>query len=364
MIGTDQLRHDPAVPGRRLLLAGPAAWSVRPRALAVPTIGLLVLFAAVALSVSRGTSTLGLDDVARALVGAGDRRTEGIVLGLRLPRTLLGVLVGGALGLAGAVFQTLARNPLASPDVLGITWGSSVGAVAVVVLAGDFGAVSGTLATVGLPLAALIGGLVAAVALYGLAWRRGLDGYRLVLVGIGLNAVGYNLVFWLLTLGDVNVAARALTWVTGSLGEAGWTGVLGPALALAVLVPTTLLATRVIGGLQFGEDTARGLGIRVDASRGALLLLASAVTAVAVSAAGPVGFVALAAPQIALRLAGTARPPLAGSVVVGAVLVTLADLVVRVVPFFSGLPVGVLTAVLGAPYLIFLFLRTRRETRT
>lgn len=351
------------MPGRRVLAIGPAVWSVRLRILAVPLVGTLLLAFAVAVSLSRGTSTLGLGDVATALVGGGDRRTQGIVTGLRMPRALTGVLVGAALGLSGAVFQTLARNPLASPDVLGITWGAAVGAVGVIVLSGNRGTVSGPGASIGVPAAGLVGGVVTGLALYGLAYRRGLDGYRLVLVGIGLTALGSNLVYWLLTVGEIDIATRATTWLVGSLVESDWVRLVPVALTLAVLVPVTLVATRSIGGLQFGEDTARSLGLRVDATRGALLLLAAALAAVAVAAAGPIGFVALASPQIAKRLARTAAPPLTGSLVVGALLVTVADVVVRVVPLFSGLPVGVLTAILGAPYLAYLFVRSRREAR-
>jgi iron complex transport system permease protein len=234
----------------------------------------------------------------------------------------------------------------------------------VIVLGGRAGAVSGVLAAAGVPTAALVGGLATGVALYLLARRQGLDGYRTVLVGIGLTAVGSNLVYWLLTVGEVDIATRATTWLVGSLGESDWSRLLPVAVALAVLVPVTLAASRTIAALQFGEDTALALGVRVDAARGALLLLATGLAAVAVSAAGPVGFVALAAPQIAMRAALSPRPPLLGSVVFGALLVTVADLAVRVVPLFDGLPVGVLTAVLGAPYLAFLFLRSRREVRT
>lgn len=357
------LPPDPAVPGRRVLAIGPAAWSVRLRILAVPVVGTGLLVLAMIVSISRGTSTLDLADVTTALLGGGDRRTQGIVTGLRLPRALTGLLVGAALGLSGAVFQTLARNPLASPDVLGVTWGAAVGAVGVIVLTGNAGTISGLSASVGVPAAGLVGGVVTGLLLYALAWRRGLDGYRMVLVGIGLTAVGSNLVYWLLTVGEVDIATRATTWLVGNLTESDWVRLTPVAVALAVLVPVTLLATRVIGGMQFGEDTARSLGIPVDAARGTLLLLASGLAAVAVAAAGPIGFVALAAPQIAKRLARTAQPPLAGSLVLGALLVTVADIVVRVVPLFSGLPVGVLTAVLGAPYLIYLFVRSRREAR-
>jgi iron complex transport system permease protein len=350
-------------PGRKAVRIGPFAAAFRPRVVAVPLIGLALLVVVAALNIGRGSSHIEVLDVLRTLAGGGDQREQGIIFDLRLPRTLAGILVGAGLGLAGAIFQSIARNPLASPDILGITWGAGVGAVAVIVVGGYRGAVSGITAEVAVPLAGLAGGLLAGLLLYLLSWRKGIDGYRLVLIGIGLSAVGYNVVYWLLTVGEVADAARATTWIVGNLGDVGWEAVTPTAIALAVLVPATLVCAHTIGGLQFGDDTARGLGIRVDGARATLLLLAAALAAVATAAAGPITFVALATPQIALRLARTAQPPLVGSLVLGALLTVSADLVVRLAPGASDLPVGVLTAILGAPYLIFLFVRSRREVR-
>lgn len=353
------LRHG----GRRAFLAGPFGFTFRPRLLVVSAVAAALLVLVAAVNIGRGSSHIEVFDVLRTLLGGGDRRERGIIFNLRLPRTLAGVLVGAALGLAGAIFQTIARNPLASPDILGVTWGAGAGAVAMIVVGGSRGGqVSGGVAELGVPLAGLAGGLVAGILLYALSWRRGIDGYRMVLVGIGMSAIGYNVVYWLLTLGDVDDAARATTWLVGNLADVGWESVGPVAIALALLVPVTLVAGHTLGGLQFGDDTSRGLGIRVDAARGALLLLAVGLAAVATAAAGPITFVALATPQIAVRLARTAQPPLVASMLLGALLTVSADLAVRLVA--PSLPVGVLTAILGAPYLIFLFVRGRREVRT
>lgn len=355
------LRDVEAVPGRKQVRLGRLAWTFRPRVVLVPLVGLLLLVLVAALNIGRGSSHIEVLDVLRTLLGGGDRRETGIIFDLRLPRTLAGILVGAAFGLAGAIFQTIARNPLASPDILGITWGAGVGAVALITVGGSRGQVSGVVAELGVPLAGLVGGLLAGLLLYALSWRRGLDGYRMVLVGIGLSAIGYNVVYWLLTLGDVDDATRATTWIVGNLADVGWESIGPVAVALALLVPATLVCVHTMGGLQFGDDTARGLGIRVDAARATLLLLAAALAAVATAAAGPITFVALATPQIALRLARTPQPPIAGSMVLGALLTVSADLAVRLV--VPDLPVGVLTAILGAPYLIFLFVRSRKEAR-
>ncbi|MEV5296799.1 FecCD family ABC transporter permease [Amycolatopsis methanolica] len=346
---------------RKVLAVGPVAWTVKPRLVAVVVIAAVLLVLVAAINIGMGSSRIGIWNVLETLLGGGTRRERGIIFDLRLPRTLAGVLVGAALGLSGALFQSVARNPLASPDILGITWGAGVGAVTAIVAGGYRGQVSGMVSALGVPVAGLIGGLLAGVLLYALSWRRGIDGYRMVLIGIGLWAISYNIVNWLLAAGDVNDAARATTWLVGNLADVGWDSVGPVAIALAVLVPITPICGRTVGGLQFGDDTARGLGIRVDGARGALLLLAAALAAIATAAAGPITFVALATPQIAVRLAKTAQPPLVGSMVLGALLTVGADLLTRLL--LPDLPVGVLTAILGAPYLIFLFVRSRREAR-
>ncbi|MEU4763667.1 iron chelate uptake ABC transporter family permease subunit [Actinosynnema sp. NPDC023794] len=342
---------------------GPVSGPLRWRPVAVVVVGLALLVLAGAVSVARGDFPIPLGQVFDVLLGGGQRGQRFIVLDLRLPRALTGVFVGAALGVAGAVFQSVARNPLASPDILGVTWGAGAGAVTVITFAGSMGAVGGTMATVGVPLAALGGGLLAGLLVHGLAWRRGIEGFRLVLVGIGVSAVTGNFTHYLLTVGDVTDAARVMVWITGSLNGRGWEHVVPVGLALAVLIPAALVGSRLLGALQFDDDTVRGLGVRLNGARSVMLLIAVVLAAVATASAGPVAFVALASPQIALRVAGTATPPLLGSAVVGGLLVVVSDLVARLA--FGGfeLPVGVVTAVLGAPYLMYLLVRSRREAR-
>ncbi|NUS63157.1 MAG: iron chelate uptake ABC transporter family permease subunit, partial [Saccharothrix sp.] len=195
---------------------GPVSGRLRWRPFAVVVVGLGLVVLAGAVSVARGDFPIPLGQVFDVLLGGGARGQRFIVLDLRLPRALTGVFVGAALGVAGAVFQSIARNPLASPDVLGVTWGAGAGAVTVITFAGSLGAVGGTVATVGVPLAALGGGLLAGLLVYGLAWRRGIEGFRLVLVGIGVSAVTGNFTHYLLTVGDVTDAARVMVWITGS----------------------------------------------------------------------------------------------------------------------------------------------------
>lgn len=331
----------------------------RARMIAVTLIGAGLVVLATAANIGRGDFPISLTEVLAVLAGSGDAAQQFIVLELRLPRTLTGILVGAALGLAGAITQTIARNPLASPDILGVTEGATAAAVFVIVLGGSAGAVGGLVAGVGLPIAALVGGLGTAALVYGLAYRRGIEGYRLVLVGVGISAVALAITSWLLVIAEVNEAARAYVWFTGSLNARGWEHVVPVGIALAVLVPVALLLAFGLGALQFGDDTSRGLGLRLNRARGALILVAVGLAAVATSSAGPILFVALVVPQICQRLVGGARPPLLASAVYGALLTVGADLIARTALGVE-LPVGIVTAILGAPYLLYLLGRRNR----
>lgn len=331
----------------------------RPRALTVTLVGVVLVVLVAAANIGRGDFPISIGEVLAVLVGGGDDAQRFIVLELRLPRTLVGILVGAALGLSGAITQTVARNPLASPDILGVTQGAGAAAVIVIVLGGTNGAIAGTLGSVGLPIAALIGGIGAATLVYVLSYRRGIEGYRLVLVGVGIGAVAAAITSWLLVVAEVNDAGRAVLWLTGSLNARGWEHAVPVGLALLVLVPIALLLTSGLDVLQLGDDTARGLGMRVDLLRGALVLLAVALAAVATASAGPIVFVALVVPQICLHLVGGGRPPLLASAVYGALLTVGADHIARTALGVE-LPVGIVTAVLGAPYLLYLLARRNR----
>ena len=326
------------------------ASTVRRPQVVVPVVALAAAALLSAVSLGRGDFPLGLGDVLRTLVGLGERAQSVIVLELRAPRLVVGLLVGLALGVSGALFQTFARNPLASPDVLGITQGASVGAVAAIVLGGG---------GFGLPLAALAGALATGALLFLLTWRSGIDGYRLVLVGIALWSAMAALVDWLLTRADVSDAATAYTWITGSLNARTWDHALPLAVSTLLLVPLALAAGRVLAVLQFGDDVARGLGVRLPVAQAAVVLVAVGLVACSVAAAGPIPFVALVVPQIAVRLTGGSRPPLLASGLLGAVLVVVADLVSRTL-LPTAVPVGIVTAAVGAPYLLRLLVRGRR----
>lgn len=361
MSGT--LTRPPArVPGRPALRAGRVSGVWRPRSILVAVAGTAATMLGLAVNVGRGDYPLGVFEVLGVLAGGGGEIEQFIVFDLRLPRSLTGALVGAALATSGALTQTITRNPLASPDILGITSGAGTAAVAVVVLGGGPGA-GGILQVVGLPIAALSGGLLTGVLIYVLAYREGIEGYRLVLVGIGVNAVAVSLTSWLLTVAEITDAGQATVWLNGSLNARGWEHVVPVGLALLVLAPVALLLSFALGALQLDDDTARGLGIRVHRTRGALLLVAVGLASIAVAAAGPIVFVALVAPQLAVRLTGGSRPPLVASACLGSALTLIADLIARTALGGLQLPVGIVTAVLGAPFLLYLLARHNRRVR-
>jgi iron complex transport system permease protein len=346
------------------LRVGRLSWLVPLRAGLVTVGGLAVLVVLVTLDLALGDFDIPLADVVRTLLGGGDAGQRFIVMELRLPQTLVAVLVGVALGLSGALTQTFARNPLASPDILGVTRGAALGAVAVIVLTGASGygggLVTGTLQRVGVPLAAFLGGLLTATLLYVLSWRRGIDGQRLVLIGIGLSAALTAATSWLLVKARIQDAASAQVWLNGSLNARGWEQATPLLWTLVILVPLALLLVRSLNAMQLGDDSARGLGVRIQVTQLLTLVAAVGLASVAVAAVGPLEFVAFVVPQIALRLTAGSRPPMLASMTLGACLVVGADLVTRVVIPFA-LPAGLVTAAIGAPYLIWLLLRTNRK---
>ncbi|WP_419586978.1 FecCD family ABC transporter permease [Streptomyces sp. Qhu-G9] len=299
-----------------------------------------------------GDYPIGFTDVVRALVGSGDPGTVLVVEELRLPRALVGLLAGIAFGVSGALFQTMTRNPLASPDMIGLTQGAGTAVVAGIVLGWDGG--------LGTQALGLLGALVTALTVYALAWRRGTTGYRIILVGIGVAWICTSATDYLVAKGGRFQAQAALGWLVGNLNGRTWEQVGPLAVALAVLLPTALLLGRLLRTLQLGDDVATGLGTRVQPVRLAILLTGVGLIAFATASAGPVAFVALAAPQIAQRLARTAWPPTVASGLTGALVVLGGDLIARTLVSGTELPVGIVTGVLGAPVLLWLLVRANR----
>lgn len=357
------LQETPALPARRThvtVRTRVASGRVPVRSVLVAVLGLATLILVLAWSVGAGDFPIPIPDVLAVLAGGGDPANQFVIEELRLPRAGVAIVVGASLGLAGALFQTFARNPLASPDVLGITDGASVGAVFVIVMGSSGGVLATGMSSLGVAAAALAGGLLTSAALYLFAWRQGIDGTRFVLIGVGLSAVMTAGVSWLLAKAAVYDLPAALTWLAGSLAGRGWHEAKPAIYALLILGPIAIVLTQTLRALQLGDDSARGLGVRLQLAQGTILVVAVCLTAFAVSAAGPIDFVAFVVPQIALRLVGGSRPPLINSAILGALLVLTADTLSRVV-FPTELPVGIVTAIVGAPYLLWLLSRANRK---
>ncbi|MFJ8433827.1 FecCD family ABC transporter permease [Kitasatospora sp. NPDC094019] len=346
----------PAVaPGVRF---GGMSFVWRPWVVLVTLLLAAATFLVFCLSIALGDFPIGLPQVVVTLFGGGERVDRFVIMDLRLPRALAGLVVGVALGVSGALTQSIARNPLASPDILGITGGASAVSVFLVTVSG--GSAAAVVSSVGLSGAALLGGLLTGLLVYFLAWRRGVDGFRLILIGISVSAVMQAVTTWLLATADIRDVARAQAWLVGSLDNRSWDEV-GVALwgTLAVLAVVTGAAFQ-FKPMQFGDDVAAGLGVRHTRVRAVLLLCAVLLAGFAVSAAGPVPFVAMVAPQVAMRLTRHPTPPLVASAGVGALLLIGSDLVARTVLPVS-LPVGVVTAAIGGPFLVHLLVRANRR---
>jgi iron complex transport system permease protein len=323
----------------------------RHRGAVVAVLGILIIVV-FAVTLMVGQSFYGPAEVVRVILGETVPGASFTVGELRLPRATMGLLAGFAFGIAGVTFQTMLRNPLASPDIIGISAGASVAAVfGIIVLALDETAVS---------FLALGGALVTAAAIYLLSHRGGFAGTRLILIGIGVAAMLDSTVTYILSRAAAWDLQTAMRWLTGSLNGATWSGVLPLALASAVLVPLVLSQGRGLGMLRLGDDSAAGLGVNVPRTRVLLIVSAVALLAFATAACGPIAFVAFMAGPIASRITGPGASPLLPAGLVGALLVLIADLIGQFA-FDSRYPVGVITGALGAPYLVFLLIRINRS---
>ncbi|WP_084336942.1 FecCD family ABC transporter permease [Actinomadura oligospora] len=337
------------------LRVGGLSWRVSPRALVVAVVFAVVAVVVSVVSIGGGDYPMSFGEVVRALAGRGDASTDFIVNQLRLPRAVTALAVGAALGLAGALFQSLSRNPLGSPDLLGFTQGSATGVLVATVLAGGSG--------LGLAVGAVTGGVLTGVLIVLLVGRNGAHGQRLVLVGVGVAAILTGVNGYLLTKAQITDAARAVLWLTGSLDGRDWKQATPVLVMLAIAVAVTASCGRALRTIELGDEGARALGVPVDRVRGALLAVAVLLASLAAAAAGPVSFVALTAPQLARRLTRSSGPNALPAACLGAALLAAADLAgQRLVPGHQ-LPVGVVTGLLGGGYLIWLLTTERKAGR-
>lgn len=303
-------------------------------------------------SLASGDYQLSIPEVASAVLGGENEFARTVVVDWRMPRVLAAIMFGAALGVSGAIFQSLTRNPLASPDIIGFSTGAYTGALIVIIVAGG--------SYLQVSVGALVGGLATAAAVYLLAFKRGLQGFRLIIVGIAIAAMLGSVNTWLILTAELEVAITAATWGAGSLNATNWQQAGIGTIVIVVLLVAAAAAARPMRQLELGDDAARSLGVAAEPVRLVLIVVGVALTAVVTAAAGPIAFVALAAPQIARRIARTAGVTLAPAAFMGALLLCASDYVAQhVVP--SALPVGIVTVVIGGGYLIWLLIHEARR---
>ncbi|GFN01647.1 ABC transporter permease [Streptomyces microflavus] len=320
------------------------------RRLVILVLAVLVV-AAFAATLMAGRTFYPPGDVLRVILGEQVPGASFTVGRLRLPRAALALVAGFSFGLAGVTFQTMLRNPLASPDIIGISSGASAAAaIAIVTL---------SLGEVQVSVLAIAAGLGVALLVYSLAFRGGVVGTRLILIGIGISAMLDSITSYVLSQAAEWDLQEAMRWLTGSLNGATWDQTVPALVAAAVLTPLLLGQARNLSAMQLGDDTASALGVRVERTRITVIVAAVGLIAFATAAAGPIAFVAFLAGPIAARIVGVGGSLLVPAGLVGSLLVLVADFTGQFA-FGERYPVGVVTGVLGAPYLIYLIIRTNR----
>lgn len=312
---------------------------------------LAVCLLAAAASCLGGSYPVPWHQVGPALLGLGDPTTVYVVQELRVPRSAVAIVVGFAFGVSGAVFQSLARNPIASPDVIGIGAGASLGAVLAIAGIGSRTAL--------VPLAALAGALLTGTVILLLAARSTFSPMRLVLVGLGMQAILSAAITLLIARLDRTELEQANRWLSGSLNALGWVHVVVVAVGVLLLAPVLLAGSQPLRVLQLGESVARSAGVATRRWQLALVLAGCALCAVAVSVAGPITLIGFLGPPIARWLCRSPGPVLLASGLTSAAVLAVADLVARFGLGSLDLPVGVLTGALGAPVLLLVLLRHR-----
>ncbi|WP_456277013.1 FecCD family ABC transporter permease [Bacillus sp. AK128] len=334
--------------------SGAVSFQISKKTIMVVTVLFLCACMLFILGLSAGSSFIGPMEVIRHLLGLGNGDHDFTIDTLRLPRVLLAFMVGAALGVSGLILQGIVRNPLASPDIIGITAGGSVGAILFIVF------LMGTVSIVWLPLAALTGALLVSIVIYILSWKQGIKPIRLVLIGIGVAAAMKAIVTFLLVVSETAVTTKAYLWLTGSIYGANWIDVYSMLPWILVFIPLTFLLARTINVKELGDDIATGLGINVQIQRFMLLFISVALAGSSVAFAGGIEFVGLIAPHIGRMLIGRSFAALIPvSALLGGIIVMVADIIARTAFLPLDIPAGVFTAGIGAPFFIYLLYRNR-----
>jgi iron complex transport system permease protein len=338
---------------------GTISFLVDKRAATVMTSLLIVLCMLMIFSTGMGDMKLSPLEVINALFGNGTKMENLVVNSFRLPRIVVAFLVGISLAVAGAILQGLIRNPLASPDIIGLTGGASVAVVAFLAVYSDTSN-SLTISIKWLPVGAFLGATIVAILVYLLSWKNGVSPIRLVLIGIGISALAQAMTTLFMVMGPIFQAAQANIWLTGTVYGSTWENVRILFPWTFVLLLITIVLARKLNVQELGDELATSVGSTVQRQRFLLLLVGTGLTGGAVAFGGAIGFVGLMAPHIARRLVGSAfgaLVPVSG--LIGAILVVVADLIGRIVFAPIEVPAGVFTAAIGAPYFVYLLYKSR-----
>jgi iron complex transport system permease protein len=317
----------------------------------------VAIVVAMVMNLGQGEYPISPGDIVKTLLSldTGNPDHTFVIYNLRLPRTLVALMVGVALAISGTIFQGLTRNPLADPGIIGINTGASLAAVSVIVLFP-----SAPIYT--LPLSAFAGALLMAILIYSLAWNNGSSPILLILMGIGLSAIASAITSLMITFGEIYNVSNALVWLAGSVYGRTWEQVFSLLPWLVIFVPMALTLARHLNALNLGDDVAKSLGSRVEWQRGLLVLVGVALAGAGVATAGNIGFVGLIAPHLGRQLVGTTHEGLIPtSALLGGVLVVIADFLGRTLFAPIELPCGVITAAIGAPYFLYLLIRNRKK---
>lgn len=332
-----------------------SSYQLHKRVLWITLIALILTVAVAIISLGMGEMKIPPLDVVKVLLGIGLEQHVLIVEQFRMPRIIIAILVGAALASAGAIMQGVIRNPLASPDILGVSGGASVGAVGFLLL-------FETASIHWLPPIAFLGAMLTTLLLYALAWKQGVTPLRLVMIGVGIKIAAGAIVTLLIMFSPFLLQNKALLWLTGSIYGVSWSDVQMILPWTMLLIATAAILARRVNIQQLGDEIATGVGSRLQLDRFMLLMICAALVGTAVSVGGDISFVALLAPHIAKQLIG---PSFGGalplSALIGSLIVLIADLIARMAFSPLDVPVGVFTSAVGAPFFIYLLYKNRNH---
>ncbi|UHA73801.1 FecCD family ABC transporter permease [Paenibacillus sp. 481] len=334
----------------------PFSFHIPIRGVVVAIALMICSLALIVISNSVGSMHIPLADVVHILLGGEDEMNGFVIMELRLPRTIVAFLVGAALAVAGSILQGVIRNPLAAPELLGVTGGASVGAIGFMTLT------AGEYSINWLPVVAICGAFIAAALNYVLAWKKGVSPYRLVLVGIGISTGMGALTTFLLVYGPAHLAEQVISWLSGTVYGTTLDHMYAMAPWICILIPVACFMARHLNVQTLGDSVATGVGNPVEKSRFILLLFCVALSGAAVGIAGGISFIGLMAPHMARKLVGPMHGMLLPtSAFLGGIIMILADLAGRLIFQPHDLPAGIFTAGIGAPFFLYLLYTSRHK---